>query len=136
MLRSKSSLKGEEDGNNPMDTMTISVFKICSDPSIGTGLFLPLSSGSPSFIFIHLTAVNWLFSPINSTGFFKNRNSIPSSSASFISMSAAGICSLSLRYAITTCFAFKRNAVRAESIATFPPPHTITVLPVKSGLSP
>ena len=66
----------------PIAITAISISSIYSEPSIGTGLLLPESSGSPSSIFISLVPLSHPFSsPTNSSGFASSKNSIPSSFA-------------------------------------------------------
>ena len=79
-------------GDWPMAVITISVSSKVSDPSIGTGLRLPLASGSPSFICRYSKWVTLpSSSPTTRTGAARKRNSTPSSSAASISTSLAGI---------------------------------------------
>ena len=66
-------------------------------------------------------------------GAFNVRSSIPSAMAPSTSAGRAVISSLRLRYTMLTVFALERIAVLAQSIATLPPPTTMTRFPVKSG---
>ena len=66
----------------------------------------------------------------NFVGAVKKLNCIPSSSACWISSLCAGISLRDRRYRTVT-FPPRRLAVRAESIATFPPPMTRIVFPLK-----
>ena len=59
--------------------------------------------------------------------------STPSAMAASTSVGSAVMSSLRRRYATDTDFAPALTAVRAQSIATLPPPTTTTSLPVKSG---
>ena len=60
----------------------------------------------------------------------------PSSSALAISSSEAGISCLCSRHTSVTVSAPSLVAVRATSIATLPPPHTITFLPIWRFINP
>ena len=103
---------------------------IYSDPGIAIGLLRPDASGSPNSIFktsIALTKPS--SSPMIFVGFLKKWNSTPSSTACSYSSRRAGISFSLLRYTIMDFSAPSRNAVRALSIATLPPPNTATFFP-------
>ncbi len=96
------------------------------------GLLLPLSSGSPSSIFMTSMPVTF-FLPTIFTGETKNWVLTPSASASSISQSKAGISCRGLLYKMVALLP-RRRAERAESIAIFPPPMITTLSPKYLGL--
>ena len=67
------------------------------------------------------------------TGACSTTNSTPSATALSTSAGSAVMSSLRRRYTTDTSSAPARTAVRAQSMATLPPPTTATLLPVKSG---
>ena len=117
----------------PMAAIMEVQLSVNSEPSIGTGLRRPEASGSPSCIFMHLRArPSPLFSA--ASGAVRYWISTPSARASSISKSLAGISALVLRYRMMALEP-SRTAVRAASIAVFPPP-TIKVLVPRSTFWP
>ena len=121
-------------GDVPRATMTSSHSMSYSLSLTSTGRRRPLASGSPSSILMRRIPVTFPSFPRISTGFVRRLNSIPSSSAWWISSSRAGISALLRRYTRRTS-APKRRAVRAASIATLPAPTTTTDLPSKTGVA-
>ena len=104
-------------------------------PFTGTGLRLPLASGSPSSITWSTACLTAPFSSaMYSIGLWSVRNFIPSSFACFTSSSRAGISFSERRYTKVTSPP-RRFAVRHESMAVFPPPTTKTCFPILSGVS-
>ncbi len=75
-----------------MAAIIVSASKVSNSP-VGTGLCLPEASFSPRTIFSHFSAVTFSPSLSTKTGALKNENITPSSFASLISISSAGICS-------------------------------------------
>ena len=81
----------------PIARITVSRGIVSVLPSIGTGLLLPDSSGSPSSMHWRTTSFTWPFSSLTiSRGFVRFLKITPSSSASSISTMSAGISSLVL----------------------------------------
>ena len=95
------------------------------------GLRRPLASGAPSSIRVHSMAATRPASAITWVGATSSSICTPSRSASSISTGFAGISARVRRYRIVTSRAPRRSAVRAQSMAVFPPPTTIT-LPLTS----
>ena len=117
----------------PMAAIMEVQFSVNSEPSTGTGLRRPEASGSPSCILMHLRARP---SPVRSAarGAVRYWISTPSARASSISKSLAGISALVLRYRMMALEP-SRIAVRAASMAVFPPP-TMNVLVPRSTAFP
>ena len=75
----------------PIALITQSTTRVSVTPSFGIGDLLPLASGSPSSITCSVIS-SWPFSSfLISIGFTSSLNTTPSSSASTISISSAGI---------------------------------------------
>ena len=104
-----------------------------SEPSIYFSSDLPLSSETDPTSMI-CNPVTFSSFEITLTGAARNLNFTPSSSAATISSWMAGISFLVLLYTMVTS-APSLLAVLAASIATLPPPITITLFP-RSSLSP
>jgi len=75
----------------PIEGMMVLKVKLNSDPWIGNGLRLPLSSGSPNFIFIQCKARPSLSSTEIDIGAVNSTSSTPSSIIVLISSGSAGI---------------------------------------------
>ncbi len=118
----------------PIAPITRSTSSISNSPSIGTGLLLPLASSSPSSIFCNLILATLPSSAIISSGATRNLKSTPSSLASRISISSAGISASVLLYNKYTFLAPSLTAVLQASIAVFPPPTTATLSPIFIGI--
>ena len=115
--------------------ITQSVSIILPAPSLTTGFLLPLLSGSPSVIpTTSIPVTKSLSSTIIFMGLVKNSNLTPSSFAWKTSSFLAGNSSSPRRYTTVTS-APNLSAVRAASIATFPPPTTTTLFALKTGVS-
>ncbi len=83
----------------PIDMTTVSTARRNSEPLTGTGRLRPDASGSPSSIFWHSISVTHASSfPRKRTGLVRRWNSIPSSSAWWISSIRAGISFFDRRY--------------------------------------
>ncbi len=121
--------KDEISGLCPIAGITVSTSILNSEPFIGIGLALPLSSGFPSFILMHSIPTTLPFFPIILTGWTRKFISMPSFNVSSISDSCAGISFLVLLYKIKALLP-KRWATLTASIATSPPPMTATFLPI------
>ncbi|MBA7648333.1 hypothetical protein ES703_56119 [subsurface metagenome] len=89
--------KKESSGVCPMAGTTMSIFNSNSEPGMGIGRLLPLVSGSPSSIRIHLIPATFPFSQRISTGATKYSIFTPSVSAASTSSSLAGISTRVLR---------------------------------------
>ncbi|MBA7684704.1 hypothetical protein ES703_93111 [subsurface metagenome] len=88
-----SPAKKVKSGCSPIAEIIISVFILNSEPEIGIGRFLPLASGSPNSILMHLTPTTlpaWVNIP---TGVAKKVILAPSFSASSTSSFLPGISS-------------------------------------------
>ena len=75
----------------PMAEMTVSALSVSNSPSTGTGLRLPLASGSPSCMTWSLSASALPSLPSICTGAARNLNFTPSALASATSSASAGI---------------------------------------------
>ncbi len=116
-----------------MAKMTTSAASTCSVPGNSS------KSGRPSlkprkFTSTQCTPVTRPFSPSTSLKVRDGKISIPSSAASRISHSWAGIWALLSRQVIPTQAAPRRTALMAVSMATLPPPRTRTCLPATREL--
>ena len=112
----------------PIAAITISTGNANSLPGIGSGLLLPLASGSPSLFLIHSKAITLDFlSPDISIGVVRYSIFIASSSARLTSSSPAGISFNVLLYIIKTSLAPNLRDDLAQSIAVNPPPTTATL---------
>ena len=101
------------------------------------GLGLPAQSYKPLICGCVQSAATLPFSSASTRfGAFKVKSSIPSAMAPSISASNAVMSFWRLRYTMLTFSALQRIAVLAQSIATFPPPTTTTLFPLKSGYLP
>ncbi|MBA7701164.1 hypothetical protein ES703_109897 [subsurface metagenome] len=130
IFRLSLSVRNEISGLSPIAGMSVSNSSVNSEPLIGTGLLLPLSSKSPNFMRMHSTPMTFPFSAKILIGVTKNWISIPSSIAWSISSSKAGISFLVLLYSTVTFLQFiLLMATRAESMAAFPPPTIPTFSP-------
>ena len=119
---------GKFSGSKPRALITRSALISNSESFSSIGFLLPLSSGSPSFIFEALT-FSTLLVPTNSFGFDSQINSTPSSSAFKTSRADPGMFSLSLLYKHLTELAFCLTEVLTQSIAVSPPPITTISFP-------
>jgi len=129
------------DKSNANPSVILSTSRVCpvaimiwsasmvNDSSLSTGFRRPLESNAPSFIRTQNTPETFPFSVSISFGLVRVKSSICSFSAASISSVQAGISSWVRRYTMLTFSAPKRTAVRAASIAAFPPPTTIIFLP-------
>ena len=130
LARSRNSLLGVV----PIASITVSYFSVNSLPSIGIGLRRPLSSGSPSLIFIQVILFTQPSSPLRLTGFSSSWKCMPSSTAWSSSSSLAGASPLVLLYIMWVSAPYRR-AHLAASIATLPAPITATLSPTTIGVS-
>ena len=116
----------------PIAAMTVSTAIISSSP-VGSGRLRPEASASPNCIFCILMAATRPSSSIISSGARRNLKIIPSSSASTISLSSAGISARLRRYSTITSAAPSLIAVRAASMAVLPPPIIAILSPINTG---
>ena len=118
----------------PMATTTESADIICSEPGLTIGLNLPSLSKTDRHS-LNSTPATCEFRPTIRLGESRLWIRTPSSLAARISLREANISSGDSRQARCTSLTPRRITVRATSIATLPPPMTITLRP-RSTRSP